>query len=256
MKESNRSQFRDHVPVIFLITFVSVLLCASGCSASVEKMNTSITIATNPADPGQFLPFTITGVLTDAEGTVLGNKKVNLEQLKGENPEGDYTFLAVTTTDIEGNYSFLRPEGSPAEYLRVKYSGNDKFEGSVSSIVQGHSPSEEVTDTGITPSVAKSKTKITAKVTPTNPSPGQSVSITGQLIGENGSPLGNKEIICESSDRVGSRDDYSILAITNTDEKGFYKFGVAGGTSTKYIQIHYRGDELNDESFTDMIVVM
>lgn len=240
----------------FLIILVSLAICGGGCSVFADKVNTSLTISSDPADPDENLPFTVAGVLVDIEGNFLGNKKVTLEQMESEDQEGGYKFLAIATTDIEGGYSFLRPAASPPEYIRVKYNGNSQFEGTVSAIIPGHIAKEPKAKTGVVPSVAKSKTMVTAKASPTNPSPGQTVSITGQLMGENGSPLEGKKIICESSDRIGNRSDYSILGISQTDKNGFFKFTVGGGSTTTYIQVHFAGDDLHEESISGLITVL
>ncbi|PWR71801.1 hypothetical protein DLD82_13050 [Methanospirillum stamsii] len=242
--------------LIFMVCLISLVLMTGGCSVLADKAATTLSIATDPVDPGNDLEFLVTGVLTDAEGNLLGNKKVTLEQMESDDQESEYSFLAVTTTDVAGNYSFRRPEGAPAEYLRVKFNGNDQFEGTVSEIVQGHKPSGPVQTQGPASSVVKSDTKITAKASPSNPSPGQTVVVTGQLIGENGTPLSGKEILCEASDRLGNRSDYEILAASVTDENGFFKFGVGGGSTTTYIQVHFTGDGSYEESYSDLIVVL
>jgi hypothetical protein len=246
-------------PRIFFVLFLvltSLALCIGFCSAATEKVNTSLSIATDPVEPGEDLPFTVSGLLTDTEGTILGNKKVTLEQLKSENPEGEYEFLANADTDINGKYSFLRPEAAPPEFLRVRYNGNAQFEGTVSTIVTGHIATEPQVTTGTVPSVVKAKTVITAKASPSNPSPGQSVSITGQLMGENGTPLTGKKVICEASDRIGNMADYSILGISPTDDNGFFKFGVGGGSTTTFIQVHFAGDDSYLESYSNLITVL
>lgn len=244
------------ITIVFMFTLVSLFLCAGGCSVLADKMTTSLSIATDPTDPGVDLAFKISGVLIDAEGNVMGNKKVSLEQLQSDDPEGEYTYLGVATTDISGKYSFSRPEAAPAEYLRVKYNGNDQYEGSVSDIVQGHKASGPAPETGVVSSVVKSDTSITAKASPSNPSPGQTVIITGQLLGENGKPLADKKVICEASDRIGNRSDYSILGVSTTDKNGFFKFGVGGGSTTTYIQVRFTGDDSYDESMSNLIVVL
>ncbi|KAF5088137.1 hypothetical protein KHC33_08775 [Methanospirillum sp. J.3.6.1-F.2.7.3] len=242
--------------LVFMIFLISLLVCGGGCAVFAEKISTTLTIGTDPVDPGESLPFTVSGILTDGDGNVMGNKKVTLEQLKSDDPNSEYEFLAVATTDIDGVYTFKRPEAAPAEFLRVKFNGNSQFEGSVSDIVSGHITKEPQVKTGVVPAVAKSNTLITAKASPSNPSPGQTVSITGQLMGENGTPLEGKKVICESSDRVGTRSDFSILGISTTDKNGFFKFTVGGGSTTTYIQVHFAGDDSYEESFSNLIVVL
>jgi len=241
---------------VILTTFIALAICGWGTGVFADKVVTHLSIGTDPSDPGENLPFTVKGILTDAEGTVMGNKKVSLERLEENDPESEYEFLAVATTDIEGAYSFFRPAASPPEYLRVRYNGNSQFEGSVSEIVPGHISKEPKVQTEIIPQVAKSKTKITAKASPSNPFPGQAVSIGGQLMGENGAPLAGKKVICEASDRVGTRSDFSILGISTTDEKGFFKFTASGGSTTTFIQVRFPGDDEYDESVSELILIL
>lgn len=242
--------------LVVLTTLIALVFCGWGTCVFADKVETHLSIGTDPADPGENLPFTVKGILTDAEGTVMGNKKVSLERLEENDPESEYEFLAVATTDIEGAYLFFRPAASPPEYLRVRYNGNSQFEGTVSEIVPGHISKEPKVKTGIIPQVAKSKTKVTAKASPSNPFPGQAVSIGGQLMGENGAPLAGKKVICEASDRVGTRSDFSILGISTTDEKGFFKFTASGGSTTTFIQVRFPGDDDYDESVSELILIL
>jgi protocatechuate 3,4-dioxygenase beta subunit len=242
---------------ILCIISLGVLFIFGCCScAYAEKIQTVLTIRTDPADPGENLPFTVQGTLLDAEGNAMGNKKISLEKLDSNDPDAAYTFLAVTTSDINGNYSFFRPSASSPEYLRVRYNGNAQFEGATSEIVRGHISNKPQGTTGIVSQVAKSKTKVTAKADPANPFPGQAVSIKGQLIGENGLPLAGKKVICEASDRAGTRSDFSILGISKTDEKGYFSFSASGGSTTTFIQVRFPGDDDYEESISDLILVL
>jgi len=240
---------------ITILLLIFVLFIGGGATVLADKEKSVITIATNPENPGDDLAFTITGVLTDGKGNVLGNKKLTLESIGPENGDGDYIFLAVTTTDINGSYSFFRPQGSPAENLRVKFAGNDNYEGVISSIVSGHkSVASQKGD--IIPTVVKSKPKIIIKVSPTTPTLGQSVSITGQLIGANGAPIADKKVICESSDRGGIASDFTVLGIDKTDKNGFYNFGVGGGSTTSFIRVKFAGDDEYEEAISDQVMVL
>lgn len=254
------SPVQSHVALrsslMILITLVALIFCGCGAGVFADKVQTQLSISTDPAEPGENLPFTVKGILTDADGMIMGNKKVSLERLEENDPESEYEFMAVATTDIEGAYSFFRPAASPPEFLRVRYNGNSQFDGTVSEIVPGHISNEPKVQTGITPQVAKSKTKVTAKASPSNPFPGQAVSIGGQLMGENGAPLGGKKVICESSDRVGTRSDFSILGISTTDDKGFFKFTASGGSTTTFIQVRFPGDDEYDESVSELILIL
>jgi len=255
--DSHKGKYKvPRLTVFLMISLLSILFVTGGSTVLADKVETSLSILTDPDDPGYDLPFKIVGILKDGDGNLLGNKKVTLEQFESDNPDANYKFLATATTDINGNYSFFRPDASPAEYLRVKYNGNNQFEGTVSEIIQGHKPAQDDVEPETISSITKSDTKITAKASPSNPSPGQTVVITGQLLGANGKPLNGKKVICEASDRIGNKSDFSILGISTTDENGFFRFGVGGGSTTTYIHIHFTGDDQYEESYSDLIVVL
>jgi hypothetical protein len=253
-RQTNRS-FSFWYYSITIILLIFVLFIGGGATVLADMEKSVITISSNPTDPGKDVAFTITGVLTDGKGNILGNKKVTLESISPDNGSGDYAFLAVTTTDINGSYSFFRPEGSPAENLRVKFAGNEKYEGVVSSVVSGHK-SVANQKGEIIPTVAKGESKVLIKVSPTTPTLGQSVSIKGQLIGTNGAPLADKKVICESSDRGGIASDFTVLGITKTDKNGFYNFGVGGGSTTSFIRVRFAGDDEYEESISDQVMVL
>ncbi|MDD1723869.1 MAG: hypothetical protein LUQ07_01925 [Methanospirillum sp.] len=233
-----------------------MLFPLAGSAVVADKIQTNLSIATDPADPGEDLAFVINGVLLDSDDNPLGNKKITLENSESEDMDSDYAFVAVTTTDTDGKYSFFRPGSSPVEFLRVKYNGNDRYEESVSEVIPGHtSRAPRVTDE-IVPTVTKSETKITASVSPSNPNPGQTVKISGQLIGANGTPLGGKIVYLEISDRMGNQGDFAISGKGETDKNGYFQFLIGGGSTTNYIQIHFTGDDSNIESYSGMITVI
>jgi hypothetical protein len=253
-RQKNLSSSYWYYPVIISL-MVLVLIIVSGTAVLADKQKSTVTIVTTPSEPGNDVAFTITGVLTDGSGKALGNKKVTLESISPDNGNGEYTYLAVTSTDINGSYSFLRPAGSPAENLRVKFAGNDNYEGAVSSVVPGHK--QVATQNGdVIPTVVKGDSKILIKVSPTNPSLGQSVSITGQLISANGTPIAGKKVILESSDRSGVMADFSTLGSDVTDKNGFYNFSVGGASTTSFIRVRFAGDNEYGESISDQIMVL
>ncbi|MDD1723868.1 MAG: hypothetical protein LUQ07_01920 [Methanospirillum sp.] len=105
-------------------------------------------------------------------------------------------------------------------------------------------------------SATKEKTQITAKVSPSNPNPGETVKVTGQLVDADGKPLAAKKVLLETSDRMGNRSDFEITGKEETDEKGYFEFLVGGGSTTTFILIHFTGDDSCEESYSDMITVI
>lgn len=241
---------------LVLVLFCVMFLPVGWCAVLADKLPTTLSISTDPEDPGEDLAFVITGVLLDSEGNPLGNKKITLENSETEDEGSDYAFLAVTTTDENGKYSFFRPGPSPVEFLRVKFNGNDRYEGSISDVVPGHVSQEPRISNEIVPAVVKSETRIIASASPSNPNPGQTVKISGQLIGATGMPLGGKTVYLETSDRMGNRGDFAISGKGETDKNGYFQFMIGGGSTTTYIQVHFTGDDLNEESYSDMFTII
>ena len=241
---------------ITLLLLVSVLFIGGGATVLADKEKSVITIKTDPSDPGKDQGFTVYGVLTDGKGNILGNKKVTLESINSDNGTGDYVFLAVTSTNINGSYSFFRPAGAPPENLRVKFAGNENYESVISDVIQGHKSSATTKTGDIVPTVVKSTPKVTIKVNPTNPTTGQTVAITGQLLGPNGVPLAEKKVICEASDRAGVLSDFWVLGNAKTDKNGFYNFSIGGSSTTSNIRVRFPGDDEYNEAISNQIMVL
>ena len=124
---------------VFIQVFIFFMVILSSCSSVYgDKLETEISITTIPEDPPEGYAYTVTGTLTDAADSPLGNKRVNLES----SPDGDLAYpferIATTATDREGRFEFFRGNFSPAEFIRVSYPGNVKYLGSVSKAVLVH----------------------------------------------------------------------------------------------------------------------
>lgn len=247
---------RDYSILILVICTLTIV--ATGGFASAAKTDTQISIGMDPADPGPDTPFTVSGVLVDADGNILGNKKITLERSKTGKPDDDYIYVAITSTDINGEYSFFRPTATPEGYLRVRFNGNSQFEGAVSDVVlPGKGTFLVKEQTGLAPAVTKTKTVLTAKAPIFNPgSMGHAADVSGQLMREDGTPLSGKKVILEASDRVGTRSDFNVLAITETDPNGFYKFTTTGGPTTVFIRVRFAGDNEFEDSVTDVMTLL
>ncbi|MFZ1020464.1 MAG: Ig-like domain-containing protein, partial [Halobacteriota archaeon] len=81
---------------------------------------------TSGAEPvGQ--PFALYGVLTDTNGAPLAGKQITLYS---QNPAGQQTALATTTTATNGSYSFTRTESSQGAYFYWGvFSGDQSYTG-------------------------------------------------------------------------------------------------------------------------------
>ncbi len=112
------------------------LLVIGPVSASTEKVQSQITIGSDPETPSINESFHVVGLLTTSGGKPLGNKRVTLESsMKGADDEAGFEFIGIKVTDRNGGYEFFRPIDSPPEYLRVKFAGNDEYQPVISSVL-------------------------------------------------------------------------------------------------------------------------
>jgi len=116
------------------IVILSLLLLFT--TALADKSPVSLTIASLPETQVLDKAFHVTGILSTGSGEALGNKRVTLESSRVSSAgPGNYSFIAIGTTNREGKYDFIRPKQSPPEYLRVTYAGNELYEAAVSPVL-------------------------------------------------------------------------------------------------------------------------
>jgi hypothetical protein len=127
---------RQWILIPLLIFFL--VLCSLFSWAAADKQETLITITVTPENPPEGYAFTVTGTLTDASGSPLGNKRVSLESSPDGDPAYPFERIAVDATDRTGRFEFFRGNHTPAEYIRVSYLGNAEYQGSVSEAVPVH----------------------------------------------------------------------------------------------------------------------
>lgn len=121
--------------VLILFVAVSLSLILSPASGAEEKIPTSLTIALDPANPGEGVGFYVTGTLTTDAGDPLGNKWVVLESTAAGARPGTFQYLTVVRTEEDGSYRFYRPAASPPEDLRTVFKGIYGYESSTSDEV-------------------------------------------------------------------------------------------------------------------------
>ncbi|HWQ67483.1 MAG TPA: PEGA domain-containing protein [Methanospirillum sp.] len=112
--------------VRYLICISLIIALCSLCSA--DKTNTTLSISTIPEAPATGEPYTVTGTLQTAGGDTLGNKRVVCEVSgKGPGAPESFRFIGLDDTDNMGVFEFYRPENTPAEFVRVRYTGNSQY---------------------------------------------------------------------------------------------------------------------------------
>lgn len=119
-----------YIAICFTVIFGGIL------NVSAEKIPTILTIDITPDNPTINQSFHITGLLSTADGKILGNKRVTLESsLKSVDDTERFSFIGIKVTGRDGKYDFFRPIDSPPEFLRVLYAGNDEYESVTSTIM-------------------------------------------------------------------------------------------------------------------------
>lgn len=126
---------RLYAPVFFVFFLVILFFSASVVG---DKQETRLSISIAPENPPQGYAFTVTGVLTDTDGSPLGNKRISLESSPDGDPALPFERIAVDATDRQGRFTFFRGNHTPAEYIRVSYLGNAEFLGGVSESLPVH----------------------------------------------------------------------------------------------------------------------
>ena len=131
------------MPVFLGIFLFTALFCIS---AYGEKYETAITVSLLPENPTSGSAFVVDGMLADSHGSSLGNKRVILEKSHDGEPNSSFESVAITYTGKDGKFQFYRGNQTPAGYLRVKFMGNDVYQGSVSNILPIHEVNNQKLD--------------------------------------------------------------------------------------------------------------
>jgi hypothetical protein len=133
------------LPVCIGFFLIVILSCNS---VSAEKLPTTISISPQPENPLAGNAFNVTGILSDNSGIPIGNKRVILEKSSGSNELSRFDSVAMIFTDMYGRYQFVRGNKTPAEFLRVRFMGNDTYKGSVSNTISVHNVEKNSGNTG------------------------------------------------------------------------------------------------------------
>ena len=122
-------------PVLLLLFSLGIIIMTG--YADAEKIPVTISIGTVPQVPIPDQAFHITGTILSGSGEPLGNKRVTLEKsANGADSSESFSFLAIVETSKSGTYEFYRPAGTPPEFLRVRFAGNDQYSPALSSVIQ------------------------------------------------------------------------------------------------------------------------
>ena len=184
---------------------------------------------TSGAEPvGQ--PFALYGVLTDTNGAPLAGKQITLYS---QNPAGQQTALATTTTATNGSYSFTRTESSQGAYFYWGvFSGDQSYTG-----CQNCNGWTAVT-IGNVQNVTNS-----LYTTNANPAVNQTFTLYGYLRDASGIGIPAQQItlLCRMPTTPGG--EWPQIGSYVTNATGFYTFTVSEPSAGQYwYETHFGGD--------------
>jgi protocatechuate 3,4-dioxygenase beta subunit len=183
---------------------------------------TDITISINPANPAVGQAFTISGVLTDANGKPMPNMPVYIDC---QQPNGTWSARANVVTGSSGHYTATCTGTVQGQYYyEAIYWGNGAY--GQSTAVQ------EMAVGNVAPVVLTLQSNIA------NPAVNQQFTLSGKLTDANGKPLAGKEIDLYDSVIDG------ILYTQYTSSTGTYSFKIsmpAAGNDIRF-SVEFPGD--------------
>ena len=194
---------------------------------------TTIALNVTNDNPAVNQPFTISGHLTDINGTKLPDRAINVNLLL---PSGQWNMTAGSlTTDSNGYFSVTYSESTAGQY-RFEF----HFMGDTTYAQSG--PAVEVAVGTLQPTTLSMKASIT------NPAVNQSFTLSGYLRAANGTPLAGKEIdlgrtVAGQPTHPG---DGGVFEARDTDQNGYYSFVLNENARGIY---QYMTQFLGDQSY-------
>ncbi len=187
----------------------------------------SLNITNNNPDVNQ--SFTISGYLTDINGTKLSGRAVTVW---ARLPTGQMAPRGETATDSNGYYSVTISEQNSGQYrYEVDFPGDGTYAQCGNWILVAIGTLQP--------------TKISANTNITNPGVGESYTLFGNLTDANGTPLSGKEIDLYQDVTGQLTQRESILQTRYTDQNGHYFFILNESTSANYMYTaRFCGDQI------------
>ena len=187
----------------------------------------SLNITNN--NPGVNQSFTISGYLTDINGTKLSRRALTVW---ARLPTGPMAPRGETATDSNGYYSVTISEQNSGQYrYEVDFPGDGTY---------AHNANWVLVAIG-----TLQPTKISANTNVTNPGVGESYTLFGNLTDANGTPLSGKEIDLYQYVTGQLTQRESILQTRYTDQNGHYLFILNESTSANYTYTaRFCGDQI------------
>jgi len=193
----------------------------------------SLNVTNNNPAIGQ--PFTISGYLTDTNGTPLPDRTIWVN-IRLPNSNGNWDMSPNTTTAANGYFSMTFSEQSAGLYRFECHFYGD-------SIYAQCGPAVEVTVGTIQPA------KISMNTSIDHPAVNQPFTLSGYLTGANGAPLSGKEILL-SRIVAGQPMPMGPFGDIYTDQNGYYSFVLSENASGSYqYMVIFYGDQAYASSY-------
>jgi 5-hydroxyisourate hydrolase-like protein (transthyretin family) len=183
---------------------------------------TSVSLNSSVTNPAVGQSFTLSGYLTDANGTPLAGQEIALSR----SVDGQYSIPATRFTDQNGYYSFNWNENTSGSYVyAATYNGDQNHTLSVGTV--------EITVGSPTP------TQLSLTASNSNPAVNQTFTLSGTLK-SNGTPLSGSHITLMSQWPPGT---WNNLGTATTGTNGSYSFTVSEASPGHYgYQTDFPGD--------------
>jgi protocatechuate 3,4-dioxygenase beta subunit len=189
-------------------------------------------LTTTNSNPGVNQPFTISGYLTDINGTALPGRSiwVNIRL-----PNGQWDLTGHTTTDSNGYFAVTYSEQTVGEYRFEFHFMGDTIYGHCGPALTVAVGTLQATKLSMNPSV-------------THPAVNQPFTLSGTLTDANGNPLAGKEVdlsrvvVGQPTNPGGS----GYFDERYTDQNGHYSFALNENASGTY---QYMTNFLGDQSY-------
>jgi protocatechuate 3,4-dioxygenase beta subunit len=190
---------------------------------------TTLSLNITDKNPAVNQPFTISGYLTDINGTPLSGRQLSVDAELGREAA---VSGGAPVTNSNGYYSVTITEQTQGQYrFEVTFSGDGTYAGVTSGV--------EVAIGTLHPS------KISATTNVANPSVGESYTLSGTLTDATGKPLPGEEIdLFQYVTGLPPRGD--IFEKAYTDQNGHYSFDLKESTSGNY---NYTAVFYGDQSY-------
>jgi hypothetical protein len=189
---------------------------------------TALSLNVTNTNPGVNQSFTVSGYLTDINGTPLSGMGLYMD---ARLPTGAWAPMGNTTTDSNGYYAVTYNEQNPGQYYyEVIFLGDGTYARVTTAV--------EMAVGNLAP------TTLTINASNITPAVNQSFTLSGNLTDANGNPFTGKEIDLYDTVVGLSTQQGGIIDTRYTDQNGSYSFVLNESTSGYHLYtVEFIGDQ-------------